>query len=248
MRIGVHGASGRIGVRLVEAILADPGLELAAALVSPTSKLIGRPVAGGSLEYRPVDPTMNCHCDVIIDFSTPTASLALQEAIGTKRQPVVVGTTGFDATQTDALERWSRLRPLEIVANFALGYDAFEAAVMGFARALPGAEPTVMETYHLRKKTDPSGTSKRLAELLRRARAEAGGVDLGSVPILVRREGEVVGITEVRFEAGVASTSFTHTVATPAAYAEGAIAGARRLVERARRADRAAPIPPSSQD
>ena len=75
MRIGIIGASGRVGTRLIEAILASPGLELAAALVSPGSPLIGKPVAG-ALEYRPAEKTIRSHCDVMIDFSTPAASLA----------------------------------------------------------------------------------------------------------------------------------------------------------------------------
>lgn len=231
MRIGIHGASGRIGVRLVEAILADPGLRLAAALVSPSSRLIGTPVAGGSIEYRPSDPAMKCHCDVLIDFSTPAATLALQASLGDKPLPVVIGTTGFTPEQAQELEAYAHRRPLAIAPNFALGYHAFEAAVIGFARAMPGAEPTVIETYHARKKPEPSGTSKRIADLVRRARHEVSGVDLGAPPIHCRREGDVAGTTEVRFALGVADTVFIHAVETPAAFAEGAIAAARRLLE-----------------
>jgi len=51
-RFAVYGASGRVGARLVEAILASPGMELAAAHVSPTSSWIGGQVGNTAIEYR----------------------------------------------------------------------------------------------------------------------------------------------------------------------------------------------------
>lgn len=230
MRIGVMGASGRVGLRVVEAILADPGLELAAALVSPTSSRIGMPVAGGILEYRPIERSMNCHCDVFVDFSTPTASLALQDSMGEKPIPVVIGTTGFDAVQEAALARHAARRPLLIEPNFALGFDGFEATVADWARRDPGATATITETYHARKKPEPSGTSRRIAAMIDRIRREATGLDFGLPPILVRREGEVVGTTVVRFDLGTAEIVLTHAVASLSAFADGALAAARRFV------------------
>jgi 4-hydroxy-tetrahydrodipicolinate reductase len=53
------------------------------------------------------------------------------------------------------------------------------------------------------------------------------------LPITVRREGDVAGVHEVRFDLGSAEAAFVYRVHTLAAYAEGALAAARWLVDKA---------------
>ncbi|WP_454285820.1 4-hydroxy-tetrahydrodipicolinate reductase [Rhizobium arsenicireducens] len=238
MRIGIMGASGRVGTRLVELILANPGMELAAALVSPGSKLAGTPVAGGSIEYRPAEAAMKSHCDVMIDFSTPVASLALQEGVGKKAIPMVIGTTGFTAEEDERLTAFSRYRPMLVSANFARGFEAFRLAAIDFSRRMPDAEASVSETYHARKKAEPSGTSRLLARQLFEARSRAMGFAAPEPAITVNREGDTVGVNEIRFDLGSAEAVFTYRVHTLAAYAEGAIAAAQWLVSTPRTAGR----------
>lgn len=238
MRIAIMGASGRVGTRLVELVLANPGLELAAALVSPGSRLVGMPVAGGSIEYRPADAAMKNHCDVMIDFSAPAASLALQEEIGTKAIPMVIGTTGFTPEEDQRLTASCVYRPMLVSANFAHGFEAFRLAALDFARRMPDAEATVSEIYHARKKAEPSGTSRLLARQLFEARSRAMGFAAPEPTITVHREGDTVGVNEVRFDLGSAEASFTYRVHTLAAYAEGALAAAQWLVSTPRPAGR----------
>jgi 4-hydroxy-tetrahydrodipicolinate reductase len=225
------GASGRVGLKLVEAVLADPGLELAAAFVSPRSQLLGRPVANGSIEYRTPDADFKSNCDVVVDFSNPAASLHLQDLVGTKDQPMVIGTTGFSAAQDSRLSAHARHRPLLISPNFAFGFEAFKLAVLQFARQTPSATPTIIETYHSNKKVEPSGTSLQLAALIRQIRQDASTVPVDPSRIVVQREAGVVGDTEVRFDLSVADVRFKCSVQTLAAYAEGALAAARWLVQ-----------------
>lgn len=238
MRIAIMGASGRVGTRLVELVLANPGLELAAALVSPGSKLAGTPVAGGSIEYRPAEAAMKSHCDVMIDFSAPAASLALQDQIGTKAIPVVIGTTGFTPEQDARLSALCAHRPMLISANFAHGFEAFRLAAVDFARRMPDADATVSETYHARKKAEASGTSRLLARQVFEARSRAMGFAAPEPEIVVNREGDTVGVNEVRFDMGSAEATLTYRVHTLAAYAEGALAAAQWLVSTPRPAGR----------
>ena len=234
MRVGILGASGRVGTKLVEIVLANPGLDLAAALVSPGSRLAGTPIAGGSLEYRPADAAIKSHCDVIIDFSTPAASLAFQELLGEKPLPMVIGTTGFTAEEAHRLESFAGSRPLLISANFAHGFEAFRLSALEFMRRMPAADPAVGEVYHARKKSEPSGTSRLLAKELHATRSAAMGFAAPEPPIDVEREGDVVGINEVRFDLGSAEAVFTYRVHTLSAYAEGALAAAEWLVSKPR--------------
>lgn len=234
MRIAILGASGRVGTRLIELILANPGLELVAALVSPHSRLVGTSVAGGSIEYRPAERWIKTRSDVMIDFSTPAASLAMQELLGAENIPVVIGTTGFNPEDDARLTAFASSRPLMISANFARGFEAFRRSAIDFARRLPDADVTISETYHARKKADPSGTSRLLARDLFEAQSLAMGFPAPEPVILVDRIGETVGINEVRFTMGSARTVFSYRVETLAAYAEGALAAAQWLVSQPR--------------
>ncbi|MBX9468044.1 MAG: dihydrodipicolinate reductase [Rhizobium sp.] len=238
MRIAIMGASGRVGTRLVELILANPGLELAAALVRPGSKLIGVPVSGGSIEYRPADAGMNSRCDVMIDFSRPVASLRLQEEIGSKSIPTVIGTTGFTVEEDERLSMFSRHRPILVSANFAPGFEAFKRAAIDFARRMPDAEAAIGETYHRAKKTDPSGTSLLLARDVCEARSRVMGFAAPQPAVTVNRVGDTVGINEVRFQMGAAEAVLTYRVQTLTAYAAGAITAAQWLVSIPRPAGR----------
>jgi len=224
------GASGRVGLKLVEAVLADPGLELAAAFVSPQSRLLGTPVANGSIEYRAADADFRSYCDVVIDFSTPAASLQLQDMSARLALPMVIGTTGFTAAQEARLVTHARHRALLISPNFAFGFEAFKLAVLQFARQTPSADPTIIETYHINKKAEASGTSRQLAALIRDAR-QGASVAIETPHIVVQREANVVGDTIVRFDMSAGEISFRCSVQTIAAYAEGALAAARWLVE-----------------
>lgn len=234
MRVGVFGAGGRIGKQLIKSLQGSPRWELAAALVSPQSSLVGTKVAGCSVEYRPFEAsTHEKTCDVIVDFSKPGASLSLQQAIGTKRIPVVIGTTGFSDDEDRSLSSHAHHRPILVSANFARGFEAFRLAAGRLAASLPDSEAVVTETYHARKKNEPSGTSRLLAGLIRQERGRAKGAAMPEVPIVVRREGDVVGVNEVQFDIGSAEILLSYRVNTLAAYAEGALIAAEWLVSRA---------------
>lgn len=234
MRIAIMGASGRVGTRLVEIILASPGLKLAAALVSPKSARIGMPVAGSSTEYRPADAAMRSHCDVVIDFSTPAASIELQQDIGGKVIPVVIGTTGFSPEENLQLTEFSVHRPLLMSPNFAHGFEAFRRSTVDFALSVPSADVTVSETYHDRKKADPSGTSNLVAAQLFEARSRAMGFAASEPIIEIHRRGNAIGVNEVRFNMGATEAVFTYRVHTLGAYAVGALTAAQWLVSRQR--------------
>jgi 4-hydroxy-tetrahydrodipicolinate reductase len=234
MRVGVFGAGGRIGAQLIKSLQGNPRWELAAALVSPHSPLVGTRVAGCEVEYRPFDAsTHEQACDVIVDFSKPAASLSLQQAMGAKRIPVVIGTTGFSDDEDRSLSEYAQHRPMLVSANFARGFEVFRLAAGRLAASLADGDAVVAETYHARKKNEPSGTSRLLAGLIRQERSRANGVAMPEVPIVVHREGDVVGINEVQFDIGSAEILLSYRVNTLAAYAEGALIAAEWLVSRA---------------
>lgn len=208
MRIGVVGAGGRIGTMLVEAIVSAPGLELAACIVAPGSRWLGLPVCGGGIEYRAADAAINARCDVMIDFSTPAATIALQQSCGTKPIPFVIGTTGFSERQKVVLKACARHRPLLMSDNFAPAFRDFLEAADRLRARLPGALETLSEERHRRS-----------------AAPAAGGRGLPAA-----QRSPPADVTEIRFDAGGEEITLVHRVSSPAAYVQGALAAAHWLV------------------
>ena len=100
MKIAIAGAGGRMGRTLIEAVLADRELSLAAALEVAGSPAVGAELGGIKVS---ADPSVISKSDVLIDFTRPEGTLAhLKHA-----KACVIGTTGFDKQQLPA--RWHRL-------------------------------------------------------------------------------------------------------------------------------------------
>lgn len=212
-RISVLGATGKVGRVLCDEIAAAPDLELAQA--------IGSGGASGTVAIQEADASQT---DVIVDFSTPSATLALLESLAASPLPVVLGTTGFSDDEMARLVAEGAKRPILIGANLTKGFEAFAAAGIGLAEALGEAGVTVREVYNAKKKPAASGTTQRLC-----ADLEAAGRDPA---VDIQRIGDTPGINTIVLDLGTATIELELTVHSRAAYAQGALDAARWLMGR----------------
>jgi 4-hydroxy-tetrahydrodipicolinate reductase len=172
-RVGIHGASGRMGTRLIQLIALDPTLELAAALERDGHPHLGAdagalaavaPLGIGLSSSLPADLAI----DVMIDFSLPFATLGVAESCRKRGIPLVVGTTGFDTTERRLLEASSSQIPILIAPNMSRAVNLLMRLVGEAARSLgTAADIAIVERHHRTKKDAPSGTALRLAECAR---------------------------------------------------------------------------------
>lgn len=206
MRIAVLGASGKVGREVVAQIEAAPDLTLANAISSSNANTLAAEFAA----------------DVLVDFSTPNAVMALLDQLAGNPLPVVIGTTGFSVEQVARLKAEGRHRPILIGANFTLGFETFRNAGLMLAEALPDAAISVEETYSAAKKPAASGTTFGLVADLT--------TDTRRVATKINRIAETPGINTIHFDLGVARLSLTLDVASRAAYAAGALAAALWLL------------------
>lgn len=207
MRVAVLGAGGKVGREVVAMIEAASDLALDEAIG-------GRD--GAALAAAKLDAEM------LVDFSTPAAVMALLERLDPSHSlALVIGTTGFSEAQSTRLRAEAAHRPVLVGANFAHGFGPFRAALMALAVALPQARLTLSETYNAAKKPQPSGTTQGLlADLATMDRVAKVGI---------HRIGDTPGITELRCDLGVSEITLRIAVAGRAAYAAGALAAARWL-------------------
>jgi 4-hydroxy-tetrahydrodipicolinate reductase len=160
MKVAIAGASGRMGRTLIEAVLADRELELAAALEAPGSPALGSEIGKTKVTS---DAGMVALADVLIDFTRPEGTLAhLKHA-----RAMVIGTTGFsDAQKKDVADAAKRI-PIVMAANFAVGVNAVYKLAETAARILgDDFDVEIIEAHHRHKVDAPSGTALKLGEIV----------------------------------------------------------------------------------
>jgi 4-hydroxy-tetrahydrodipicolinate reductase len=184
--------------------------------------------------------------DVLIDFSAPAASLEHLRQAASLGLAAVVGTTGFDPAQHEAVsELAGRVRAV-IAPNMSVGVNVLIALVRQAAGLLGGDfDVELVEAHHHFKKDAPSGTALALAE----AAAEALGRDLSRVGVYGRegqvgertheeigvmtlRAGDLVGEHTVMFGGVGERIELIHRAHSRDNFARGAIRAARWVMDR----------------
>jgi 4-hydroxy-tetrahydrodipicolinate reductase len=168
MKLAVTGAGGRMGRALIEAIHADGGLVLAAALDAPGSPVIGQDL-GGVAVSSDVAAAVSA-CDVLIDFTRPEGTLGHVAACVKHGRAMVVGTTGFSAEQTKGIAEAAKRIPIALSPNFAVGVNVLFKLAETAARALGDAyDVEIVEAHHRHKVDAPSGTALKLGDIIAKA-------------------------------------------------------------------------------
>lgn len=187
-RIAVHGAAGRMGIRIMQLIRDDPRTKLVAALDRPGHPAIGKDVS--ALTAGPDfgvtlsdDPAVLDAAQVVIDFSTPEGTQAIAKLCAAKGLAIVVGTTGLEPAVKERLEECAETIPLLVSPNVSRAVNVLMALVKQATLLLPGADVEIVERHHKFKKDAPSGTALRLAEIV------AAGIGVGPEAYAHGREG-----------------------------------------------------------
>lgn len=216
IKVGLLGASGKMGKHLQELIVNHPDYNNDYQLVFACS--------------GPNDPRFalieSYTPDVLIDFSAPPATLKMAKLCAQLKVPMLICTTGFSATQLTQLKKLFRKVPYAIVPNTSLGVYVFRGAIMQAAKQLPSDYAIeIVETHHKDKKDAPSGTAKMLAESICQASGRT------HVPIHSLRGGSEVGEHRVIFLGPDEKMECVHKAQDRSLFAHGAIRLARTLCE-----------------
>jgi len=150
IRVGVAGASGRMGATVCGAVEEADGMELA-----------GRADPALGVELAEILGDV----DVVVEFTTPATSLANSIACLEAGVHVVVGATGFDLGKLrDAAESSGTGANCFVAPNFAIGAVLLMELAQKAAKHMPECE--IIELHHDKKLDAPSGTAKRTEELI----------------------------------------------------------------------------------
>jgi 4-hydroxy-tetrahydrodipicolinate reductase len=180
-------------------------------------------------------------CDAVIDFTHATSTVAIAEACATAGKILVIGTTGHRDDARSRITDLSKTIPIVFAPNFSVGVNTLFWLTRKAAEILgPDFDLEVVEMHHRLKKDSPSGTARRLAEILADVRqleyskdvmhgregmvGERTNVEIGMHAI---RGGDVVGDHTVIFANVGERVELTHKASSRDTFAKGALRAAR---------------------
>lgn len=251
-RIAVTGAAGRMGKALIEAVCQSEDTVLGAAIVAPDSSLVGADageLAGvGRLGVAIVNDlsTVVADFDVLIDFTSPAATVANASVCKAHNKPMVVGTTGFSPAEKAAFEADASAVATCVASNFSTGVNLCFKLLDIAARVMGNdADIEVYEAHHRHKVDAPSGTALRMGEVLANAvnrdlnevavygrEGQTGARDRNTIGFATVRGGDVVGDHTVSFMCEGERVEITHKASSRLSFARGAVRAATWLVEK----------------
>jgi 4-hydroxy-tetrahydrodipicolinate reductase len=203
VRVGVLGATGRMGQATCRAVLAADDLELVAAVARSSGvghelrDLVAEAPAD-LLVGESLSELLAAEAEVVVDFSRPEATMAAVEGLLPEGVHLVSGTTGLPPAtlhELAALAGKADHGNAVWAPNFALGAVLTMHFATIAARWIPAAE--VIELHHQGKADAPSGTAIRTARAIAEARGAGGptgGPPAGTQSVEGVRGGEVDGV------------------------------------------------------
>ena len=241
IKVGVFGASGRVGKLLLENLKETPDMSVSSVYVRNELDFAVDPSV---LITTDMKSFLNAS-DVIIDFSLPDAcELLLEEAMNTPK-PLVIGTTGLNVHQLNLLKEASQIMPVLYATNMSLGVALLNKLVEQASAALEGFDIEIVEMHHKHKKDAPSGTALTLSESaaagrnldIEKVRISGRDGNIGErtkdeIAVMALRGGDIVGRHTVGFYNDGEFIELNHTATSRNTFSKGAIRSGGWLVNK----------------
>lgn len=244
-----------MGQTLVRMVNEDAGLSLVAGTERKGAACLGEDVGvatrlGTRLGVTVADDLGDAidrgGAQVVIDFSSPEASLAHARLCAERGVALVIGSTGFSSdAKAEVLAQAQRI-PMVLAPNMSIGVNLVIKMAAELAKVLgEGYDIEIVEAHHRMKKDAPSGTALGMAETI------AAAIGRGSSDFRMSREGlvgerparqigiqtvrggDVVGEHTVLFLGDGERVELTHRATNRDQFARGALRAARWVCGRA---------------
>ncbi|HOX09768.1 MAG TPA: 4-hydroxy-tetrahydrodipicolinate reductase [Candidatus Omnitrophota bacterium] len=219
VKIAICGCAGKMGARILYFAEKDKQISVTLGLEAKGHPCVGSKMGSGEVSDNCDDVAQ---ADVIIDFTSPEATMEHLDAAVRCGKAIVIGTTGLSDAQLAKIKEASAKIPVVQSPNMSIGVNLLFRLVKEAAEKLSGDYLVRMvEAHHIHKKDSPSGTAKKLAQIIKESSMKEVG-DIKSI-----REGEIVGDHKVTFESPYDIIELSHSAKTRDIFAKGAIAAAK---------------------
>jgi 4-hydroxy-tetrahydrodipicolinate reductase len=242
INITIAGALGRMGKILIKRISKNKNLKL----ISLTDLKSGKSLNGIRIQKNNMEAFKKT--DVIIDFSTPKASLEILNYAKKFKKKVVIGTTGFNSKQNNLIKNYSKKIAIFKSGNMSLGINLLEYVVSIFSKKIPSNYQIGISDDHHRRKVDyPSGTALMLANAVSKGKNKnlesikgkmflnkSGSLQKNKINFFISRKGNTIGKHSVNFNNKIENIELKHTAFSRDLFADGALNAAVWISKRNR--------------
>jgi 4-hydroxy-tetrahydrodipicolinate reductase len=235
VNVSINGALGRMGKTIIEVCLQDKEISIVglADLKGPTKVYDNLPV---------VEPTLEKYLsstDIVIDFSSPEGTQEVLRLCLQYKKPIVIGTTGHSEEQLNNIKKSSEKIPIVLSPNMSLGVNLIFKLVEFLTNVLKDKnyDIEIIEAHHNKKKDAPSGTAKKIMEIIKNIKPETefvygrngiiGERKNNEVGINVLRCGDIVGEHTVIYSTYGERIELKHIATSRETFAKGAIFAAK---------------------
>ncbi len=243
VKIAVAGCLGRMGQELSKQILNNKKLEFVGGFEHKKHKHVNK-------EFKKVsdihsskiidsDPALTIKlANVLIDFTTPQATLENIRIASQNKTAVIIGTTGMTEAQKKKVKSFTKKIPILMSSNMSLGVNLLFNLVQQTSHALKDIDYDIeiAETHHKHKKDSPSGTALSLGEYAAEGRKIALNKSKvldrtkklmtrkkGDIGFSVTRGGEIAGEHTVSFIGENDRVDLVHKANNRSIFVKGAI-------------------------
>jgi 4-hydroxy-tetrahydrodipicolinate reductase len=222
LKVSIYGSKGRMGQALLDCISQDSTMELTGTID-----------AGEALD------TIS-HADAVIDFSHAEATQSVLNKCLELGKIIVIGTTGHSSDVRNSIVEAARTIPIVFSPNYSIGVNTLFWLTRKAAEILgPDFDGEIIEIHHRLKKDAPSGTARKLAEVLAEVRnldyeadvrhgrsGMPGERSRGEIGVHAVRCGDVIGDHTVLLAAPGDRMELTHRASSRESFARGALRAA----------------------
>lgn len=221
VKVAINGICGKMGKRIFRIAGKDNLVKVIAGFEREGHPELGRKQDGIDVfsEYEALDD-----CDCLIDFTSSSGSIEALVAARKRNKSIVIGTTGLSREQEEKIKEAAGSIPVVYSPNMSIGVNLFFKVLKITASILREYKVQIKEAHHIHKKDAPSGTAKRLAQIINEF---GSGIDLNDIE--AKREGEIIGNHEVVFENDLDLFKISHHAKTRDIFAQGAVTAAKWL-------------------
>lgn len=244
-RIIVCGGCGKMASLVASEIYQDENLQLVGIIEAPDHPSLGKDwgTITGIGEVNVIiqndldaDELIN-QCDTVVEFTNPEATMEHLEICLKHGKPMIIGTTGLSDIQVKRIEETARSIPVILSPNMALGVNILFELVRTVSRILDDQyDIEIIETHHHYKKDAPSGTAKKIAEIIANEKhidlekmavygrsGNIGQRKKGEIGIHAIRAGNISGEHTVIFNSVGERLEVSHKAYNKEAFAQGTI-------------------------
>jgi len=213
-------------------------MELVGIAERPEHPDVGKTLHGVEVTPR-LEPLLS-KADVVVEFTSPSGLLDVLEQMKGGSLPLVSGTTGLSEAEFARLRESAAERAILHSPNMSAGVNVLFKLAAEATRLLPGYDVEILEMHHRHKKDAPSGTARRLAEIVKRARkiertiygreGHTGERASDELAVLALRGGDVAGEHTLYFATEGERVELTHRASSRLAFARGTLRAVRFIV------------------